>query len=47
MNIAIVIARPDDAEYLLRGTIIKYTNKGHKVTIIMCTNGRNICHSTF
>jgi len=47
MNIAIVIAHPDDAEYLLRGTIIKYTNKGHKVTIIMCTNGRNICHSTF
>src|SRR5450830_932418 len=46
MNIAIVTAHPDDAEYLMGGTIIKYTNKGHKVTIIICTNG-NIGHPTF
>lgn len=46
MNIAIVTAHPDDAEYLMGGTIMKYTNKGHKVTIIICTNG-NIGHPTF
>jgi LmbE family N-acetylglucosaminyl deacetylase len=46
MNIAVVTAHPDDAEYLMGGTIIKYTNKGHKVTIIICTNG-NVGHPTF
>lgn len=46
MNIAIVTAHPDDAEYLMGGTIIKYTDKGHKVTIIICTNG-NGGHPTF
>lgn len=45
LNIAVVTAHPDDAEYLMGGTIIKYTNKGHNVTIIICTNG-NIGHST-
>lgn len=43
MNIAVVVAHPDDAEYIVGGTIAKYTNKGHKVTIIICTNG-NIGH---
>lgn len=46
MNIAIVTAHPDDAECLMGGTIIKYVNKGHKVTIIICTNG-NVGHPTF
>ena len=45
MNIAVVTAHPDDAEYMMGGTIIKYTNKAHKVTIIICTNG-NIGHPT-
>jgi len=45
MNVAVVTAHPDDAEYLMGGTIIKYTNKAHKVTIIICTNG-NIGHPT-
>jgi len=45
MNIAVVTAHPDDAEYLMGGTIIKYINKAHKVTIIICTNG-NIGHPT-
>lgn len=39
MNIAVVTAHPDDAEYLMAGTIIKYVEKGHKVSIIICTNG--------
>jgi len=45
MNIAVVIAHPDDAEYMVGGTIIKYARKGHRVTIIICTNG-NIGHPT-
>jgi len=45
MNIALVTAHPDDAEYLMGGTIIKYANKGCKVSIIVCTNG-NIGHPT-
>ena len=28
MNIAVITAHPDDAEYLMGGTILKYTNKG-------------------
>ena len=43
MNIAVVTAHPDDAEFLAAGTIIKYRKKGHKVIIIICTNG-NIEH---
>lgn len=38
-NIAIITAHPDDAELLCGGTIAKYTMKGHKVTIIIATNG--------
>lgn len=45
MNIAVVTAHPDDAEFLAAGTIVKYRGKGHKVTIIICTNG-NIGHPT-
>ena len=39
MNIAVVVAHPDDAEYMMGGTIIKYIGSGHKVTVIICTNG--------
>jgi len=45
MNIAVVTAHPDDAEFLAGGTIIKYREKGHNVTIIICTNG-NVGHPT-
>ncbi|MCL4377155.1 MAG: PIG-L family deacetylase [Actinobacteria bacterium] len=45
MNIAVVTAHPDDAEYMMGGTIIKYINNAHKVSIIVCTNG-NIGHPT-
>lgn len=39
MNITAVCAHPDDAELLCAGTLIKYIQKGHKVTIIIATNG--------
>ena len=39
MNIACVTAHPDDVELLCAGTMIKYIQKGHKVTIIIVTNG--------
>jgi LmbE family N-acetylglucosaminyl deacetylase len=43
MNIAVVTAHPDDAEFSMAGTIIKYVQKGHQVINIICTNG-NIGH---
>ena len=39
MNIAAVCAHPDDVELLCAGTMIKYIQKGHKVTFIIATNG--------
>ena len=39
MNIAIVTVHPDDLEFLMGGTAIKYVQKGHKVVNILCTNG--------
>lgn len=39
MNIACVTAHPDDVEILCAGTMIKYIQKGHKVTYIIATNG--------
>ncbi|MCL4385343.1 MAG: PIG-L family deacetylase [Cyanobacteria bacterium] len=46
MNIAVVVAHPDDAEYMVGGTILRYSNLGHKVTIVLCTNG-NTGHPKF
>lgn len=39
MNIAFVTAHPDDAEIFCGGTMIKYIQNKHKVTIIIATNG--------
>lgn len=39
MNIACVTAHPDDVEILCAGTMIKYIQKGHRVTFIIATNG--------
>lgn len=39
MNITAVCAHPDDIELLCAGTMIKYIQKGHKVTFIIATNG--------
>jgi LmbE family N-acetylglucosaminyl deacetylase len=39
MKIAAVAAHPDDIELLCAGTMIRYIQKGHKVTFIIATNG--------
>ncbi|MCL5985580.1 MAG: PIG-L family deacetylase [Actinobacteria bacterium] len=39
MNIAAIGAHPDDLELLCAGTLAKYTNRGDKVTMIICCNG--------
>jgi LmbE family N-acetylglucosaminyl deacetylase len=39
MNITAITAHPDDVELLCAGTMIKYIQKGHKVTFIIATNG--------
>lgn len=39
MNILVVSAHPDDAEIFCGGTIIKYVKMGHKVCILICTDG--------
>jgi len=39
MNILSVVAHPDDAEILCAGTLIKYAQAGHKVTMVPFTNG--------
>ena len=45
MNIAIVSAHPDDIEVICAGTMIKYVQKGHRVTFVIVTNGE--CGSSF
>lgn len=37
MNIIVFSPHPDDAEVLMGGTIAKYTQKGHKVLIVLVT----------
>jgi len=39
MNILAVGAHPDDLEILCAGTLAKYTNQGHQVTMAVLTNG--------
>ena len=39
MNIAAVGAHPDDIELLCGGTMARYVKMGHRVTIIIATNG--------
>lgn len=39
MNISVVCAHPDDAEILCAGTMIRYVTMGHRVTLIIATNG--------
>ncbi|KKP56490.1 MAG: LmbE family protein [candidate division WS6 bacterium GW2011_GWF2_33_92] len=40
-KLLIITAHPDDAELMFGGTIHKYTNKGHRVDVIVVTNGEN------
>lgn len=37
MNVIVFTPHPDDAEVLMGGTIAKYTQKGHKVLIVLVT----------
>src|SRR5688572_3673035 len=39
MNILCVTAHPDDTEILCAGTLIKFANQGHKVTMAVFTTG--------
>jgi LmbE family N-acetylglucosaminyl deacetylase len=39
MNILCVAAHPDDTEILCAGTLARYANEGHRVTIAIFTNG--------
>ena len=44
MNILAVVAHPDDVEMWCGGTLRKYAEKGHKISIIIATNGRTGTH---
>ncbi len=39
MNILCVAAHPDDIEILCAGTLVKYANQGHQVTMAVFTSG--------
>jgi Uncharacterized proteins, LmbE homologs len=39
MNIICIAAHPDDTELLCAGTLIRYAQEGHQVTIAVFTNG--------
>jgi LmbE family N-acetylglucosaminyl deacetylase len=39
MNILCVAAHPDDIEILCAGTLIRYANEGHKITMAIFTSG--------
>lgn len=39
MNIVCVVAHPDDAEILCSGTLIRYAQAGHQVTMAVFTDG--------
>lgn len=39
MNVLCVTAHPDDLEILCAGTIIRYLNEGHQVTVAIFTSG--------
>lgn len=44
MNVLAVVAHADDAEIWCGGTLRKYAELGHKVSIIVATNGRTGTH---
>ena len=39
MNILAVGAHPDDIEYNVGGTLLKYKKQGHKIFIALTTSG--------
>ncbi len=40
-KVLIITAHPDDAELMFGGTINKYTRDGHRVDVLVVTNGEN------
>jgi LmbE family N-acetylglucosaminyl deacetylase len=37
--IAVIVAHPDDAEFLCAGTVARWTSEGHRVTYVLLTSG--------
>ncbi|WNX84993.1 PIG-L deacetylase family protein [Agathobaculum sp. NTUH-O15-33] len=44
MNVLAVVAHPDDADLWCGGTLKKYAEQGHTVSILVATNGRTGTH---
>ncbi len=38
-HIAVIVAHPDDAEFLCAGTVARWTSEGHLVTYVLLTSG--------
>lgn len=38
-RIAVIVAHPDDAEFLCAGTVARWTSEGHRVTYVLLTSG--------
>ena len=38
-KIAVIVAHPDDAEFICAGTVAKWANEGHEITYVLLTSG--------
>jgi LmbE family N-acetylglucosaminyl deacetylase len=38
-HIMVVTAHPDDAEYMIAGSVVRWVREGRQVTYVICTNG--------
>lgn len=38
-RIMVVAAHPDDAEYMIAGSVVRWVQEGRQVTYVICTNG--------
>ena len=38
-SILVVVAHPDDAEFMVSGTVARWTREGREVNYVLCTNG--------
>lgn len=38
-HIMVVIAHPDDAEYMIAGSVVQWIKEGRQVSYVICTNG--------
>ncbi len=39
LRVMVVMAHPDDAEFTVAGTVAKWTQEGHEVIYVICTDG--------